>query len=138
MEIRKINFMKTEGHIDSYRQFLTSFYRDLEEGEDLIKPIVQNALLLAFHLIEAVLAEDGLHVNKHQLLPRTLRTDPRIRILSDDEKQKLANLFEEVEFLRPARVYGGKGDGKALKEISKLVKDIKGICYNHLSEKYDL
>lgn len=124
--------MKPEGHLNSYEQFSTSYRRDLEQGEKLIKPIAQNALLLTFHLIEAVLAKDDLHVNKHQLLPRFLRTDPRIRIFSREERLRLADLFQEMELIRPARVYGGKGDGDALAKLKEVVEGVEEICLKYL------
>ena len=125
--------MKKEGHLEAYRQFRESYRSDLERGEELIKPIAQNALMLAFHLIEAVLAMDGRHVNKHQLLPRYLRNNPST-LLTDSEREELAELYETLEMLRPARVYGGKGNGEALRRIREIVGRVEGICMKYIGE----
>ncbi len=123
--------MKVEGHLEAYRQFRESYIRDLERGEALIKPIAQNALMLAFHLIEAVLAMDGQHVNKHQQLPRFLRSTPST-VLTESERQELARLYETLEMLRPARVYGSKGNGEALRRIRETVERIERICLRYV------
>jgi uncharacterized protein (UPF0332 family) len=127
--------MKKKGHLGSYNQFFRSYQKDIKEGESLIKPIVENALLSMFHLIEAVLALDNLHVNKHQLLPGFLRKSSKIRILPKEKREELADLYEELERIRPAMVYGAKDDGETLERIQKILHKITDICSNCLREE---
>jgi len=58
--------MKKEGHLESYKQFKGSYLDNIKKGESRIKPIAQDAMLLCFHLIEAVVSTEGMHINKHQ------------------------------------------------------------------------
>ncbi|MFQ6071478.1 MAG: hypothetical protein ACE5KT_02095 [Methanosarcinales archaeon] len=113
-------------------QFKESYENDLSKGAKLIKPLTQNAMLLSFHLIEAVLAKDGLHVNKHQFLSKFLKISTKITIFQEKDREDLSELFKELEYIRPSRVYGVKGNDEAVKKINEIVEKIEGICMKYL------
>lgn len=83
------------------------------------RQIIDLAHSAAMHLIEAMLARDSVHVQKHSMLPRVLR---------ERGQNDLAGLFEEIEAMRGIRKYGKAGNGEQAERVITILGQIKELC----------
>lgn len=110
-----------ETHFKKYEMFK----RDAENEDNSPPTRIEAYFASAFHLTEACMAKEGFHINKHQMLRRELE---RIEIFEEDTATVWRN-FQKIENqIRPGQTYGGKIDGKALRETKRLFYEIEEIC----------
>lgn len=115
-----------EKHYSKYNMFKTD-----GENEDLSVPMRIEAYFYAsFHLIEAVAANHGLHIEKHQKVRAAVEGNPEV---FGEEGEGIWRAFLEIErHIRPGQVYGGVVDGEKLERTSKLFRTVEDICGNLL------
>lgn len=113
------------GYDKHYAKYLM-FKKDAE-NEDISIPLrIEAYFYAAFHLIEAVAARHGMHIEKHQKVRRVLESSPSI---FKDKTETLWRSFLEIENqIRPAQIYGGAINGKRLKKTRELFDLIEDIC----------
>ena len=109
-------------HLEKYRLFKKDAL-----NEDISIPTRIEALFEAcFHLIEACMAEKGLHINKHQLV-RKMVTDHEDVI--GENSDTVWRAFQELENqIRPGQIYGGKIDGPQLERAQEIMEIIESGC----------
>jgi hypothetical protein len=97
-----------ETHVEKY----LAFKREAEK-EDIFGPLRVEAYFYAlFHLINAVCAQSGIHIDKHQQIRATLE---RHNEIMHDMTEQVWTGFQEIENrLRPGLVYGGQRDNAAV------------------------
>jgi len=109
-------------HIKKYRMFL----KDAENKKNSRPTRIEAYFECVFHLIEAIVAKNRIHINKHQLLRNILEEN---EIIFGNETENVWRAFQEIENqIRPGQIYGGSINGKALKRAKKLFDEIRVIC----------
>jgi uncharacterized protein (UPF0332 family) len=109
-------------HLQKYKLFK----RDAENEENSIPTRIEAIFEACFHLIEACMAKDGLHINKHSNV-RSMITGHESVFGEDSEAVWRA--FQELENqIRPGQVYGGRIDGPQLQQVQDIMKRIERVC----------
>ncbi len=70
----------------------------------------------AMHYIEAKLAKEGIHIQKHSRISGILRRR---------EENELADIFEDIETMRGIRKYGKAENGVQAQKALDLLKKVK-------------
>ncbi|HDM78481.1 MAG: hypothetical protein JRI35_04900 [Deltaproteobacteria bacterium] len=116
-----------EKHLEKYEMFK----HDATNDSVSIPLRIEAYFYAAFHLIEAVAARHGLHVEKHQRVRSFLVRHSEIM---GDETEKVWQAFQEIENqLRPGQVYGGQVNGWKLRRARELFIVIEAVCQGILS-----
>jgi len=111
-----------EKHIEKYRLFK----KDAENKTVSHMSRIEAYFFASFHLIEAVMAKHGKHINKHTLLRSVLTKE--IDIFKEDT-ETIWRDFQTIENqIRPGQEYGGRIDGEELKRAKNLFEEIRKIC----------
>ena len=109
-------------HLEKYRLFK----KDARNEDNSIPTRIEAIFEACFHLIEACMAEKGLHINKHQLV-RKMVTDHEDVLGNNSENVWRA--FQELENqIRPGQMYGGKIDGPQLVRALEIMEIIERGC----------
>ena len=108
------------------------FKRDAE-NENVSTPLrIEAYFYAAFHLMEALSAKQGLHIEKHQKVRAFL--EKHYEILGN-ETNNVWRAFHEIENqIRPGQIYGGQINGKKLKRAKELFQIIESICKGNLND----
>jgi uncharacterized protein (UPF0332 family) len=109
-----------------HRQKYMMFKADAENETNSIPTRIDAYFDACFHLIEAVLAKKGLHIDKHQKVRSILEKNHHIFGVNTE---KVWRAFQEIENqIRPGQIYGGLIDGKKLKRTKELFEIIEKLC----------
>jgi len=109
-------------HKEKYKMFKA----DAESESNSIPLRIEAYFYSAFHLIEAIAANAGIHVEKHQKVRTILEKNLHI---FKDSTEKLWKAFQEIENqIRPGQIYGGAVNGKKLKRTKELFETIEALC----------
>jgi hypothetical protein len=111
-----------ETHFDKYRMFKA----DADNETNSVPIRIEAYFYSAFHLIEAITAKTGIHIEKHQKVRTILENNKEI---FGENTEKLWRSFHEIENqIRPGQIYGGAIDGKKLNRTKELFQLIETIC----------
>ena len=111
---------------DVHLQKYMMFKRDAENEQNSIPTRIEAIFEACFHLIEACMAKDGLHINKH--------TNVRSMITEHDSafgesSEAVWRAFQELENqIRPGQAYGGRIDGPQLQRAQEIMNKIEDVC----------
>jgi uncharacterized protein YydD (DUF2326 family) len=109
-------------HLQKYKLFK----RDAENEENFIPTRIEATFEACFHLIEACMAKDGLHINKHNQV-RSMITEHGDVFRENSETVWRA--FQELENqIRPGQAYGGRINGPQLKRAQDVMERIENVC----------
>jgi uncharacterized protein (UPF0332 family) len=111
-----------EIHLEKYRMFKTDACNESNSF-----PIrIEAYFYAAFHLIEAMVANVGIHIEKHQRVRSMLEKNHQI---FKDYTEQVWRAFHEIENqIRPGQIYGGAINGKKLLRTIELFQVIETIC----------
>lgn len=110
-----------EKHMEKYELFK----KDAENNTVSHMSRIEAYFFASFHLIEAVMAKNGKHINKHTMLRSVLTKDG----VFGDDTEAIWRSFQTIENqIRPGQEYGGKINGEELKRAKELFGEIKSIC----------
>lgn len=123
--------MKIEGHIIKIEN-LEGTLSKLDDNEDH-ETIVELCMLICAHYINAALhATDCLRADrdlKHNRLPGTVKRQDYF----DKESNRISELFQELEDMRPRQIYGTGKNGDTARRAREILLDIKefseGLIY---------
>jgi uncharacterized protein (UPF0332 family) len=109
-------------HVEKYRLFK----RDAQNEENSIPTRIEAIFEACFHLIEACMAKERLHINKHSRV-RSMVTEHE-NVFGEDS-DKVWRAFQELENqIRPGQAYGGRIDGPQLERAQDIMKEIEDVC----------
>ncbi len=110
--------MNPEGHSAKAKEIRQSLDRLLPDPTGVnVAAITELAFGIAHHLIAVgSAAKFGQHLDTHEGVTRLLRLN---------RAADIAEAFERLDQLRLGRWYGGKGNGKAVEECLRLLKQIE-------------
>jgi hypothetical protein len=109
-------------HLQKYKLFK----RDAENKDNSIPTRIEATFEACFHLIEACMAKDGLHINKHNQV-RSMITEHGD--VFGENSETVWRAFQELENqIRPAQAYGGRINGPQLKRAQDIMKGIENVC----------
>jgi hypothetical protein len=109
-------------HLQKYKMFK----RDAENEENSIPTRIEATFEACFHLIEACMAKDGLHINRHSEV-RSMITEHTDVFRENSETVWRA--FQELENqIRPGQAYGGRINGPQLQRAQDVMKRIENAC----------
>lgn len=110
-----------EKHMEKYELFK----KDAENETVSHMSRIEAYFMASFHLIEAVMAKNEKHINKHTML-RSVLTKENI---FGDNTETIWRDFQTIENqIRPGQEYGGKINGEELKRAKELFEEIKKLC----------
>lgn len=102
------------------------FKRDAENEENSIPTRIEIIFEACFQIIEACMAKEKLHVNKHNRV-RSMATEHNNVFGAGSDR--IWRAFQEIEHqIRPGQAYGGRIDGPQLKRAQDLMEEIERIC----------
>ena len=111
-----------ETHFEKYIMFKA----DAENEINSVPIRIEAYFYSAFHLIEAITAKTGIHIEKHQKVRTTLENN---KGLFGNNSESLWRAFHEIENqIRPGQIYGGAINGKKLNRTKELYKLIETMC----------
>jgi len=117
-----------EKHYELYENFKL----DAEKNDLYAGTRVETYFLAAFHLIEACTALEMVHINKHQLVRKSLENNKHI---FQDETEAIWRNFQTIENkIRPKFVYGASWRPVDLDEVKKCFNDIEIICMGKIKK----
>lgn len=106
------------------------FKADAENETNSILTRIEAYFYACFHLIEAIAAKKGIHIEKHQKVRSILERNHQI---FGDNTEMVWRPFHEIENqIRPGQIYGGLIDGKKLKRTKELFEEVETICEDAL------
>jgi len=109
-------------HLKKYRLFK----KDAENEDISIPTRIQSIFEACFHLIEACMAKEGLHIDKHQRVRSMITTHEEV---FGDDSESVWRAFQELENqIRPGQTYGGKIDGPQLERAQEIMEAIESAC----------
>jgi len=109
-------------HVEKYRLFK----RDAQNEENSIPTRIEAIFEACFHLIEACMAKERLHINKHSRV-RSMVTEHEN--VFGEGSDKVWRAFQELENqIRPGQAYGGRIDGPQLERAQDIMKEIEDVC----------
>jgi len=111
---------------DIHFQKYKLFKRDAENEENSIPTRIEAIFEACFHLIEACMAKDGLHINKHNAV-RSMITE--YGDVFGENSETVWRAFQELENqIRPGQTYGGRINGPQLQRAQSIMKRIESVC----------
>lgn len=110
-----------EKHIEKYKLFK----KDAENKTVSYMTRIEAYFFASFHLIEAVMAKHGKHINKHTMVRSVLTKENIFGDKTEDVWKKFQTIENQI---RPGQEYGGKVNGEELKRAKKLFEEIRKIC----------
>jgi hypothetical protein len=109
-------------HLQKYKLFK----RDAENEENSVPTRIEATFEACFHLIEACMAKDGLHINKHNQV-RSMITEHGD--VFGENSEMVWRAFQELENqIRPGQTYGGRINGPQLKRAQDIMERVEGVC----------
>jgi len=118
--------MRIENHLDKIAS-LEKTLDKLDDSEDH-ETVIELCMLISAHYINTALHSTGrLRPDKdikHNRIPRSLRAE----MYFDNDSSQLAELFQELEDMRPSQIYGTGKNGKIAKKARNLYSNIKNFC----------
>ncbi len=122
--------MRIEGHLQKIKS-LNRTMSKLDNSEDH-ETIVELCMLISAHYINAALHASGkLRPDKdikHNRIPGTLKREEYF----EKQSNELADLFREVEEMRPSQVYGIGKNGNTAYRAKEILSHVKKICEVHI------
>jgi len=110
-----------EKHMEKYELFK----KDAENSTVSHMSRIEAYFMASFHLIEAVMAKNEKHINKHTMLRSILTKED----VFGEKTETVWRNFQTIENqIRPGQEYGGKINGEELKRAKELFEEIKTIC----------
>jgi hypothetical protein len=111
-----------ETHLEKYRMFKS----DASNADNSIPIRIEAYFYAAFHLIEAMAARTGSHIEKHQRVRTILEKNHQI---FEKNTERVWRAFHEIENqIRPGQIYGGAINGKKLSRTIELFQVIETMC----------
>lgn len=111
-----------EMHFEKYQMFKA----DANNESTSIPIRIEAYFYAAFHLIEAISAKSGIHIEKHQKVRIILESNSQI---FKNDTEAIWRAFHEIENqIRPGQVYDGAINGKKLNRTIILFQIIENIC----------
>lgn len=111
------------------------FKGDAENEENSAPTRIESYFSSIFHLIDACMAKNNLHIDKHQRVRTMIEANPEV---FGNKGEEVWRAFQKIENqIRPGQTYGGKINGKELMKTQKLYGKIKSICLEILGKKND-
>lgn len=117
--------MDKETHLIKYRRRRKAASNHESIGE-ASESILDDYRAAAGHLINAYLADHGVHEQNFDRLTRTIRTNSHV-FSSKPIADELADVYENLKTLRGGLVYGGRKNGNAVEEAEQLLTKIKEL-----------
>ncbi|MBW8002908.1 MAG: hypothetical protein FVQ80_12950 [Planctomycetes bacterium] len=115
---------------DTHKEKYEMFKKDAGNEAISIPTRIEAYFNACFHMIEANVANMGIHINKHQLVRSILEKNSQI---FGDQTEKVWRTFQEIENqIRPGQIYGSVIDGKKLQRTKELFRAIEKICGDSL------
>jgi len=109
-------------HLEKYRLFK----RDAQNEENSIPTRIETIFEACFHLIEACMAKERLHINKHSRVRSMVAEHENV---FGEGSDKVWRAFQELENqIRPGQAYGGRIDGPQLERAQDILKEIDDVC----------
>ena len=106
------------------------FKADAANEANSIPIRIEAYFYACFHLIEAIAAKKGIHIEKHQKVRSMLERNHQI---FRGDTEKVWRAFQEIENqIRPGQIYGGLIDGKKLRRTKELFEIIEKGCEDAL------
>ena len=124
MSVRNIVYKMAsqDVHLKKYKLFK----HDAENEENSIPTRIETIFEACFQIIEACMAKEKLHINKHNRV-RSMVTEHNAVFGTDSDK--IWRAFQEIEHhIRPGQAYGGRINGPQLKRAQVLLEEIENIC----------
>lgn len=111
---------------DVYLQKYGMFKRDSENEQNSIPTRIETIFEACFHLIEACMAKEGLHINKHSNVRSMINEHESV---FGENSELVWRAFQELENqIRPGQAYGGRIDGPQLQRAQDVMKRIESVC----------
>jgi len=111
-----------EIHLEKYGLFR----KDSRNEDNSIPTRIEAIFEACFHLIEACMAKNGLHIQRHQKV-RPMIIDHENVFREDSESVWRA--FQELENqIRPGQIYGGRINGPQLERAERIIDNLENIC----------
>ena len=117
--------MDRETHLIKYKRRRKAASNHESVGE-VSESVLDDYRAAAGHLINAYLADHGIHEQNFDRLTRTIRSNSHV-FPSKSIADELADVYENLKTLRGGLVYGGRENGDAVKEAEELLTKIKGL-----------
>lgn len=118
--------MKVEHHLRKMENF-SSTLKKLNYDEDY-ETMIEDFLLYAAHLVNAAMHKQGTLPEdkdiKHNKLFGFLKSENPL----GNDSEKVADLMQQLEQLRPSHVYGKGENGETARKAEEIFKEIKNIC----------
>jgi hypothetical protein len=119
--------------MSSYRTHKEKYLRFKNDAENkglFIPTRIEAYFDPMFHLIEAIISLDKVHIDIHKNLRRVLESNPGI--FGEDTKKVWTNFVKLERDIRPGQIYGGPINGEKLKEAQEAVALIESVCLKDL------
>ncbi|MCI0559940.1 MAG: hypothetical protein MN733_15725 [Nitrososphaera sp.] len=114
-----------------HRTKYQAFKRDAERTENSIPIRIKAYFLAAFHIIELVMAEEGLHIGQPQQVQAMLGSNAVVK----GKTKQIWKDFQQLDKIRLEEVYGPGINGKNLKKVQRLFETIEKTCLEILGEE---
>ena len=109
-------------HLEKYKLFR----KDAQNEDNSIPTRIEAIFEACFHLIEACMAKEGLHINKHQRVRSMVINHGDV---FGENSESVWRAFQELENqIRPGQAYGGKIDGPQLERAQRIMDRIENVC----------
>jgi len=117
---------------EKHKELYENFKKDAEKIDLYVGTQVEAYFLAAFHLIETCAAKEMVHINKHQLVRKSLENNKNI---FQDKTEDIWRNFQTIENkIRPKFVYGASWRQIDIEEVKVCFKKIEKICLEILVE----
>lgn len=117
-----------------HRAKYQAFKQDAERAENSIPLRVKAYFLAAFHAIELVMAEEGLHIGRPHQVQALLESNASVK----GKAKQIWRDFQQLDKIRLEEVYGPGINGKNLKKAQRLFEAIEKTCLEILGEESSL
>ena len=112
--------------IETHKKKFEMFKADAENEQISTPTRIEAYFNASFHLIELCAATKGIHINKHQMVRRTVENQEDI---FKEHTEDVWRAFQELENqIRPGQIYGGAINGEKLRRAKALFEKIERLC----------
>jgi hypothetical protein len=112
--------------LEIHREKYELFRKDSRNEDNSIPTRIEATFEACFHIIEACMAKNGLHIQRHQKVRPMIIDNENV---FEEDSESVWRAFQELENqIRPGQVYGGRINGPQLERAQHLMNSIEKIC----------